>query len=39
MGSKFLVVLHLSISSGRVVLEVSSMFVNGFVMESSCSKL
>ncbi len=39
VGSKFLLVLHLSISSGRVVLEVSSMFVNGFVMESSCSKL
>lgn len=39
MGSKFLVVLLLSISSGHVVLEVSSMFVNGFVMESSCSKL
>ncbi len=39
MGSKFLLVLHLSISSGHVVLEVSSMFVNGFVMESSCSKL
>ncbi len=39
MGSKFLVVLLLSISSGCVVLEVSSMFVNGFVMESSCSKL
>jgi len=39
VGSKFLVVLHLSISSGRVVLEVSSRFVNGFVMKSSCSKL
>jgi hypothetical protein len=39
VGSKFVVVLHLSISSGCVVLEVSSMFVNGFVMESSCSKL
>jgi hypothetical protein len=39
VGSKFLVVLFLSISSGRVVLEVSSMFVNGFVMENSCSKL